>query len=193
MKNELYQYAISIEKRSNGRVKPISGFGQYFALLFLSIGMLVTNVFIWIISLMLYGAVIFYKSREEDEYARALFDMGTFLMLICIYIAWIPIHFDFANEVVISIVISLLLYELWFYLNIKLKKYSSCVKKFKKSPILASGGVLTGVGIANSIKRNTDNASLSFCLIIISVVFFIFSITFIQRYLIYKILKNKYK
>lgn len=160
--------------------------------MFFSIAMLVTNALLWIISLAVFVSLIIYERKENDEYGKALFDIGIFFVFLYIYIAWMPLRLGFIKELVISMIVGVLFYELGVFLNIKLKKYSLCTKKLRKETILGTSGVLTGLGIGRFISQNANSDVTSLGLVFISVVFFMFSIACLQRYIFYKILKKYY-
>lgn len=196
MKQEWYEYAISIKKRTNNKIKKISDFMIYFVLLFISLPLLIDNIWCWLILTILYCLALLYNSQEKDDYAKALFDIGiTFLILGVEISAAVSIFSNNQKYIFVFTIIGIALYEILVLAKVRFRKYStSTVKTLKKGTggsNLALFGVLVGCVLGHSLISNDKVSLLIFLVSVVCALFVIFSITILQKYFVYKIIKAK--
>lgn len=192
MKKELYEYAFSYSERF-GKSNLSSSFGL--EILINSIFMLPLFFIKWWLGVsvgVVYGLMILKMKKEKSIYAKNL--LCIFLFVFFFSISGLFGLADMYGVHIVSLIIITIvicLYEIFFLIKLKLRKYSKSNQKkkyYKKmSFILALMSVTVGRILGNifiGVKW------FAFVAIILLSLILTFSITLSQRYVVFKILSK---
>jgi len=165
---------------------------KYIILIILSLPLLKFNLGHWLMLAISYCLSLIYNSKEKDDYAKALFDIGITLIVIGLETySMVSIYGTDELATVICTIIGLCFYEILVFVKVKRKAYSTYTgRKLKKGKWFVSSGVLTGCVLGSSLIRNDRQSLLFFLLSCISAMLLVFAISLFQKYLIYKIVKK---
>lgn len=199
MKQELYQYSISLKEKIEN-IKNIT-VGNVCAFVLVGIFSLLTifiNIWVSAIIFLSYIVLFIYNRSEKDRYAKVLFDLGLFIFYLTFEMSVIFNNDPaFLNMFLVVFSIGLIFYEIKVYVNLKQKKYSLKNKnpQGKLIAILGSLSVifgLMGMRLGKWIGRNYKEEGwvVGLGVIIVSLLFVV-SISFLQKYAIYKVLKRQ--
>ena len=195
MKQEWYEYAVSIKKRVGDKINGIPILAVAPILVVFSIPLMMHNIWAWLIIMASYCVVSIVNHLGKDPYAKFLLDVGSSLgvlgaMILSLIFA---INADESYLAFIFTLFAFIFYEIVVLVKIGERKYSSCViKKSSKGIWLGTSGVLTGSALGRFLLSR-DNNTLFFALLaaVACAVVFVFAISFWQRYIIYKIANSK--
>jgi len=201
MRQELYQYSISLKKRTENLGNTNTAVGNVCMFVLVALFGVFTaflNIWISLIIIVSYTALFVYNRREKDRYAKILFDLGLFIFYLSLEMSVLfNSQPSFIGIFLIALFICLVFYEIKVYLSLKHKKYS--LKNAKKnSALVAILGTLTllcgsiGLKLGKSIGRNDRGSEEVIWLgaIIVSLLFVV-SISYLQKYTVYKVLERK--
>ena len=202
MINEWYEYAISLKKRAiNGidgiyNFKKSLGFVGYLILIFLSLPLLKHNIWYWLILAIVYSLSLFCNSKENDNYAKMLFDIG--ITLAVMGLESLSVAFMVGGDIkyiIFFTILSIASYELVVFAKVKCKRFSYPIKNDKKRGVLLyAPGPLFILALTNlsghSLRRYGTPLIIYLVFSSISILIFTISTAFFQKYIIYKCIKN---
>ena len=168
--------------------------------LILSVPMLIYSPLLWLVCLTTYIICLLYSKRDKDPYSKTMFYLFLNMAFIGIILSYglnaaAKMQFQIViwQNLIISTIIGIIFYEFGVFINVLFKKYSNKDKKtYAPSATSTFFGTLLGFNIGRRISHmNSQNIwhiyiSLVGCSLVLSVAF-----VFLQKYLIYKIVKNK--
>ena len=194
MSQEWYEYAISIKKRTDNKLKKASSFMTYLILVVFSLPLLKYNVWYWLILTISYCLFLFYISKEKDNYAKALCDIAITIIIIGLeLLSMISISGTNIIPAIIYTIIGITSYEILVSIKIRKQAYSVYTnEKSKKEKHLVSSGVVIGCGLGYFLVRKHSPSLLFFLLSLVSAMLFVVAIVFFQRYVIYKIINTQF-
>ncbi len=212
LKSELLEYAYpkkrieaTQKQYKTSKTADIFGYlGLAFVLVLCSLPMLFNNLWLWSIVFALYLTAVIICIICKDKHEKNMLIFGSTL-------AYFGITFSFfiANEAFkrfqISVTAPLLIlsafcvlcYEIMVIINVLYKKYSAKNNNLKSYPARASAlgisaGSLIGWLIAKKITPAIEKSLWSVWILWIGMAFlFVLAISFLQKYVLYKILKPK--
>lgn len=179
MRDELFEYAINTLAYKNpenfnqsmlfGNIA--STICMYFVMIVISIPILISNFYLWIISLALWGLMLLFRKSERNAYMKAILIDGMYWIYLAVYLSCILLDFStpetktFTKTFLIIITsLLLLVYEIVLLVKIFQKKYT----KMKES----------GFSQDNKEKSNQLITTLSFIGASVGIIFSkIFSIS----------------
>ena len=125
MRQEWYEYAISIKKRTDNKLKKASGFVTYLILAVFSLPLLKQNVWCWLLLTLSYCLLLLCISKEKDNYAKALCDIAITIAIIGLeLLSMIYISGTNIITAIICTIIAIAFYEISVYIKIRKRKYS---------------------------------------------------------------------
>jgi len=173
-------------------------------ILIFSVPLLIYNTLFFIISSSLYILILLVNCIDKDPYSKLFLNCGASLLYLGTnwsYITFCIVKKDFQYSCIkelIIITISLIIsYEIMVCINIALKKYTAKLKNKTTSTsstyttTATIGGGFIGGMIAKIISPHLSGSLKIWILIITSAILIAVSIFFFQKYLLYKILKNR--
>ncbi len=198
MKQELYQYSISLKERTD-KVKrtPVVHVCTFFLIgLFALLTIFIINIWVSVFILLSYTLFFIYNRKEKDQYAKLLFDIGLFVFYLSLETSVVFNNIpSFLGLFGIIFPLCLLTYEIKVYIGIKQKKYSFKNKNNNKEKFAAIMGSLTvacgliGLRLGRSISQNyRDSTWFVGIVIVVASLLFVVSISYLQKYIIYKII-----
>ncbi len=192
MKTELYHYAISLESKN---LSDIPNLCIWILLSIFLIPTLISNIWIGIIIFFLYIVLYLCVKNENNKYNKVLLNFGLFLLFLGIECSLLVLmQYKIIKSLIMTVFILVVVYEIIFALKIKLKIYSQKVKSKKAWDNIISlicGG--TGVWCGKLLANNIENTDLKLWIVIfLCSVLNVGSVTFFQKLLVYKILKNNF-
>lgn len=210
IKENLYQYAYKedyIENTKNlklGKKESLIGcFGMLFFATLFSIPMIVEYTVVWIFITIINLLILFLNTIEKNVYLKSILNFGIIFLYFGIVIAGaivisseMDLRINRQNELIITMLIGFLMYDIGVAVKIILKKYSNNNQKMINTiparSIWDFWGPLAGAGIGRSISICFgDSAWLDWVSIFFSSILVILSLMFIQKYLICKLFYNK--
>ena len=216
MKSELLQYASfthlykqkSKKNRSFLFSDLLMGICTSVMLSISSIPMLITKFWIWVLFFVSLILILLYRKRETDEYSRAILIDGAYLVYASIFLSFVFTQYNktLGSSVTLPLIITTLIYLITYeciVLNkIIRKKYSQKKetvkydnkKDSKTNPtiaILSTAGAITGV-LLSRLTSGLIPYSISQVTLVATIgLLWLLGFILIQKYIIYKILKNK--
>jgi len=192
MKTELYHYAMSLNSKELSETKTPNLCIWILLSVFL-IPILISNIWIGLITASSYIVLCLCVKRENDKYGKELLNSGLFMLFLGIEGTFLLIiQYKIIKLLMVTIFILLVVYEIIFAFKIKLKSYSQ-KDKSKRTWInvlsLICGG--TGVWFGKMLANIPESNEFKLWIAIISCsVVIVGSVSFFQKYLIYKVVKT---
>ena len=201
MKEELYQYSIALQKRSESIPNRTVGLCCIVILVMMfSVFIALLNVWLMLAIILPYIALFIYNRTRKDEYEKLLFDLGLFIFYLALELSVI-IYTDPASRLpfFIFLLIGLTSYEIKFYSDLKHQKYSLKNKNFNTQRALIMGSITTicgciGLRIGRAIGKkyaNTDSDAIIIMGAIIVALLFTAAVSYLQKYAIYRYFQSK--
>ena len=188
MKKELYCYATSL--KDNGLQK-IPSFCFWVLLSIFLIPLILENIVLGLILTCAFILLSIIIKKETTMYDRELLRIAiSFLFLGIEFSVLTEIQYNITFPLILAITVSLIAYEIIFLINVKRKAYST--SNLKKTnwmniiPLILGG---TGIWAGKLIAKSANIDIKLFVVILICSSIIMYSFTFIQKFILYKIIK----
>ena len=188
MKNELYHYATSFRDKGLEKIPSLC----FWILLFIFlVPILLTNMILGLILPCFFILLYFVIRRESDVYNKALLRITLYLLFLGIeFSVLINFQYRIIIPLITAIGVSIISYEIIFFLNIRRRVYSNgnCNKRIWINifPLIFGG---TGIWAGKLIAKS-ENIDIKLGIIIgICSLIIMYSFTFFQRFVFHKIIK----
>lgn len=187
MKQELYNYAISLKNKNLSNISIVC---VWILLTIFLIPLMLSDIVVGLILLFSYAIFYLCSKKEADRYNRGLLNLGFFLLFLGIeFSALAQIQYKIIIYLITTIVVLLIFYETIFFIKIKKKMYSKGVQNkspwFYIVPFMFGG---SGLWFGKLISRS-NNIGLKLCIVIfLCSVLITYSFTVFQKYFIHKII-----
>lgn len=213
MKNEFFEYVCPLKRITNNQVNSdrkvskkdaIIGYVSIFFILFVfSLPMAITKTFIWSIVLILFFSLLFLCKVDKDPYSNTMLFFGSTLLYLGIVSSYLIItesykrfNISYKHALFLLTIVAVIFYEILVCLNIFLKRYTARYNK-KSYPMIYTTigtfcGTVIGCIIAHYATPYLEKTTWSVWLVLIACsLLFTISISFLQKYILYKILHKK--
>lgn len=188
MKNELYCYATSL--KDNGLQK-IPSFCFWVLLSIFLIPLILENIVLGLILTCAFILLSIIIKKETTMYGRELLRIAiSFLFLGIEFSVLTEIQYNITFPLIIAISVSLIAYESIFLINVRRKIYSTPPPKktiwINIIPLVCGG---TGIWAGKLIAKNSSIDIKLFVVILICSSIIMYSFTFLQKFILYKLIK----
>ena len=216
MKNELYEYACpqkrmtaerfeAEKKKQNTQTNDRIGYISIFCGLgVFSLPMALDNTLLWVTILAVYLTILIVNMiKDKDPYPRFLLSYGATLVYLGIIISYLIIdgaydRFGYScwGSLIGMTVILVVCYECSVLLNMLLKQYTARAHSKKSHPAMHTAigtavGCMIGSFLAKVISPQITTSLWSVWLVVLGCgVLYMLAFSFLQKYLLYKILKK---
>ena len=190
MHRKWYEYAVSF-KKINIKSKKILCLVSAFLVGSFSIPLFKYSILYWLLLILPYCLVLFFCFREKDEYAKFLLNMGSMLLFLALECAAIiVIYSPYFWVFMLFVLAAIVVYEI--VVLVKVKTESKPVSSNMKAGA-GVGSVLLGMAAGKCLDSFFIREGEAFWLmVILGVCLFIAAIPFIQKYVVYKVIGQKY-
>ena len=189
MKTELYHYAMSLDKKNLSNI-PNLCVGILLTIFLIPI--LLSNIWIGILISFAYVLSYFRVKKENVKYCKELLNFAIFLLFLGLeFSLLIILRYGFIKQITITLFTIMMVYEIVFVLKIKLKMYSRSDKSSRPWIYIVSlvfGG--TGIWCGRLIANNESTDLKLLAAIFLCAVLIIGSVSFFQKFFIYKIINR---
>ena len=187
MRNELYCYATSLKDKSLQKIPSIC---FWILLTIFLVPILLTNMIVGLILPFAFILLNLVIRKETNLYSKELLRIALYLLFLGIEFSVLTeFQYNITVPLIASIGMSLIAYESVFAVNIRRKAYSGSNLKFFWTNIMSLifGG--TGIWAGKLIAQNDSIEIKLFIVVLICSSIIMYSFTFFQKFIFYKIIK----
>lgn len=211
MKNEFYEYicpskritqkAIQTNTNTSKKEDLMGYIATFFILLVFSLPMAISQVWLWSMVIVGYIILLLICKLDKDPYSKTILFFGSTTLYLCVVLSYLIITESYKKFQISSFFTLFILtifcvafYEILILANILLKRYTARMTNKKSYPTIYTsigtfcGGII-GYLIARRISPYLEKSLWSIWLILIACsLLFTISLSFFQKYILYKIL-----
>ncbi len=188
MKKELYCYATSLKDKG---IQEIPAICFWILMSIFLVPIILSNIILGLILPCSFVLLYYFIKCESDRYNRDLLKIGLFLLFLGAEFSILTVmQYRVVFSFVIATVVTLIFYEIIFFVKIRKKIYSNCIRNkrvwINVIPLMFGG---TGIWAGKLIAKNENINIKLWIVILFCSLIIVYSFTFFQKFFIHKIIK----